>query len=176
MIFNNTIGYAEIISSISLLFVIVGAIFTFFQWKKSIKKQRADYINDLTEKIRTDTDIREIIYIFDYNEIWYNDRFQGSGDFERKVDKTLSYFSYICYLKHEKALSKKEFGFFKYEIERIVMNDQIINYFYNLYHFAQKFNCPITFKYLFDYGKKHNYFNKDFFNPHSKNYPHYLNF
>ena len=176
MIFDQTIGYAEIISFISLIFVIIGAIVTFVQWQKAIKRQRADYINELTEKIRTDIDIREIVYIIDYNVKWYNEKFQDSGDFERKVDKTLSYFSYICYLKHEKAISKKEFIFFKYEIERIVMNTQVINYFYNLYHFAQKFNCPITFKYLFDYGEKHKYFNKDFFSPNSSNYPHYLNF
>ena len=32
----------------------------------------------------------------DYNdEVWYTADFHGSGDFERKVDKTLSYFSYI---------------------------------------------------------------------------------
>jgi len=174
--FNETFDIGDVLTAFSLILAALGAIFGFCQWTKSVKIKRAEYINELTEKIRTDDDIKEIVYILDYNHIWYTPTFHDCGELERKIDKTLSYFSYICYLYQSHLITKNEFQFFKYEIERILMNTQIQNYFYNLYHFADKFNVPITFKYLFEYGKKNKMFDSEFYNSNSKEYSHYLNF
>ena len=125
MTFTNEISISDITSALSVAFVILGGIFGYYQWRKNVLLKRAGYINDLTEKIRTDSDINDVIYMFDYGEEWYSAKFHGSGELELKVDKTLSYFSYICYLKKQKIISDKEFDFFKYEIERILMNQQI---------------------------------------------------
>lgn len=118
--------------------------------------------------------------MFDYGEEWYSMQFHGSGELELKVDKTLSYFSYICYLKRQKIISNKEFDFFKYEVERILMNQQVQDYFYNLFHFSNKFGTPFTFKYLFEYGKKRKMFENNFYdkNAYHKDarYHHNLNF
>ena len=176
MTFDKIIYVSDIISIISLFLAVVGGVFACIQWKESVRNKRADYINDLTEKIRTDEDIREIIYLLEYDEFVYDETFHGSGELERKIDKTLSHFSYICYLKKTKQIRKVEFSFFKYEIERIISNTQIEEYLFNLYHFANKTSTPITFKYLFEYGKKHKLFNKEFFNPTSEKYIHCLNF
>ena len=96
--FINEISVGDIISFLSMLFVIIGGCFGYHQWKKSVKIKRAEYLNELTEKIRTDDDISEMIYILDYDQLWYKGSFHQSDEFERKMDKTLSYFSYICYL------------------------------------------------------------------------------
>ena len=93
--------------------MIVGGCFGYYQWQKSIKIKRGEYLNELTEKIRTDPDISEVVYILDYNQKWYDDSFHESGELERKVDKTLSYFSYICYLFENKLITKNEFAFFQ---------------------------------------------------------------
>ena len=176
MTFNNEYNLGDIISIISIILALIGAIFGFCQWKKSVKIKRAEYIEKLTEKIRTDDDIKEIIYILDYGHPWYTDTFHNSGELERKMDKTLSYFSYICYLYNSRLISNKEFAIFKYEVERILLNSQIKNYFFNLYHFAKKFETPMTFSFLFEYGQKHNKFEEDFYNSKSQNYIKYLNF
>ncbi len=180
MIFTNEISISDITSILSVFLVILGGIFGFHQWRKNILLKRAGYINDLTEKIRTDNDIKDIIYIFDYDKEWYSLQFHKSGELELKVDKTLSYFSYICYLKRQKIISNKEFDFFKYEVERILINQQVQDYFYNLYHFSYKFNTPFTFKYLFEYGKKEGMFDDDFFDKNAyiknKKYHRNLNF
>lgn len=174
--FINEFSVSDIISFLSMVFVIIGGRFGYHQWKKSVKIKRAEYLNELTEKIRTDDDISEMIYILDYDQLWYKDSFHQSGEFERKMDKTLSYFSYICYLFDNDLIEKSEFNFFKYEIDRILMNHSTINYFYNLYHFSQKCSAPITFKFLFEYGEKEKIYDKDFYDSTSKKYPHYLNF
>ena len=180
MTFTNEISISDITSALSVAFVILGGIFGYYQWRKNVLLKRAGYINDLTEKIRTDSDIKDVIYMFDYGEEWYSAKFHGSGELELKVDKTLSYFSYICYLKKRKIISDKEFDFFKYEIERILMNQQIQDYFYNLYHFSNKFDIPFTFKYLFEYGKEKKMFDKSFYNKNAyrenERYHHNLNF
>ena len=163
MCFNFEFGWAEVITTISLLTVIIGGFFTLFQWKKKNNRQKAEYINELTEKIRTDPDIRDIVYVIDDNLPWYSKSFHGSGELERKIDKTLSYFSYICYLRKQHVITKKEFCFFQYEIDRILMNAQVMDYFYNLYHFAGKFSLPITFQYLFQYGEKNKMIDEDFY-------------
>ena len=174
--FVNEISVGDIISFLSLVAVIVGGCFGYYQWQKSIKIKRAEYLNELTEKIRTDPDISEVVYILDYNQKWYDDSFHQSGEFERKVDKTLSYFSYICYLFENKLITKNEFAFFKYEIDRILVNYSTIRYFYNIYHFSNKHGNPMTFKFLFNYGEKAKIFDSDFYNARSDQYPHYLNF
>lgn len=174
--FVNEITVNDILNFLSLVFVIIGGCFGYHQWKKSVKIKRAEYLNELTEKVRTDEDISEMIYILDYNQEWYTDSFHESGEFERKMDKTLSYFSYICYLFDNDLIEKSEFKFFEYEIDRILMNASTIQYFYNLFHFAEKCKAPITFKFLFEYGKNAKIYDQEFYNPDSKKYPHYLNF
>ena len=161
------ISVTDIVSSISLLLAMIGSFFAYFQWRKGVLLKRADYINELIEKIRSDDEIREVIYMIDYGEQWYSREFHLSSELEKKVDKTLSYFSYICYLKKQKIISFTEFAFFEYQIERILNNNQIIDYLYNLYHFSNGFNSAISFKYLFEYGEKKNKFNSDFYDNES---------
>lgn len=167
MTFNNIYNISDIVSIFTFISIIIGGIFTLYQYNQSIKLKRADYINDLTNTIRSDLDISDSLYLIEYGEKWYSQYFHGSGELERKMDKTLSYFSYICYLKKQKIISKNEFYFFKYEIDRILMNNQIIDYLYNLYHFSKKFSDPMTFQYLFEYGEENCFFNKDFYNKES---------
>lgn len=176
MVFDKVIYIGDILNFVSICLVLLGGCFGYIQWRESIKIKRAEYINELTEKIRTDDDIKEIIYILEYDHIWYNSKFHDSGELERKMDKTLSHFSYICYLYETGQIKEKEFGFFKYEIERILSNFQVQSYFFNLYHFAQKIEVPITFKYLFEYGEDHEIFDDSFYDSTSKKYCHYLNF
>ena len=117
-----------------------------------------------------------------------NDLFDGSIDGAVKliiecgynkdnvIDKMLFYYSYICYLKKMKLITKKEFMFLQYEIERTLNNRQIKDYFYNLYHFANAHGVKISFEYLFEYGEQIGIFDFDFYDKSSINYPHYLNF
>ena len=143
MEFTNTFDLGDVISFVSMLLVVLGGFFGFHQWKNSIKIKRAEYLEKLTEKIRTDKDIKEVVYVLDYNSHqWYTPVFHN-GEFENKMDKAQSYFSYICYLYQTRLIARKEFEFFKYDIERILMKNQIQNYLYNLFHFASNFNVPI---------------------------------
>lgn len=63
---------------------------------------------------------------------------------------------------------------------RILKNNQVIDYLYNIYHYSFETHTPITFYYLLDYGKKNGFLDKDFFDPKSykwnSNYHNYIEF
>ena len=166
--------YDEIITGLTFISVIIGGIFALWKWNKSLKLNRAEYVKKLLDEIRTNDNI--VFYLFEYDKKWYNDNFHNSDNLERKVDITLEFYSYICYLYNNKIITKSDFDCFKYDVVRIIQNKQFCNYCYNLYHFSSKLKLPMSFNDLFIYAKKNHYLNDDFWDPKSKKYPHYLNF
>ena len=88
------IKLSDYISIIYILFAVVGGAFAFVQWHNSIKLKKSEYIYKLTEIIRTDKEIREIIQVFQYEVKWYDEKFHTST-FELSVDRTLAFLSYI---------------------------------------------------------------------------------
>ena len=159
----------------SLIVAIIGAVFAYAQWKKSMQIKRAEYLYELLEKIRTDEDIREANYLFQYEDnLWYDEKFHNSGNLERKVDKTLNFFSYICYLAYGDLITDEEFCLFDFDIKSALNDIQTKNYLFNLYHFSNKSGRVIPFYYLYQYGQDNNMFDEDFYNENSKKYPHYI--
>lgn len=166
----KTIQLEDFLSFLTIVVTAAGGIGAFIQWNRTNNINKAAYINELTDKIRSDVDIRDTLYKLEYTEHWYTDNFHDSGEEELKMDKTLSYFSYICYLMHMKIISDKEFAFFNYEIMMILNNEDIKGYFFNLYHFSRSIGTPMTFHYLFEYGKKHRMFPPSFYDEDSNEY------
>jgi hypothetical protein len=146
---------------ISLAFVAIGGVFIYFQWKKSLKIKRAEFINQIIEKLRFDDDLPKTMYEIEYRQNWYSISFHES-EFENDVDKLFSYIDYICYLRNTNNISKKEFQVFKYEIHRICVSVSTQIYLWNLYHFSKGNNADCSFQHLIDYGIKNKLFPKDF--------------
>ena len=63
MIFENTYNISDVLTAVSVFVVIIGGVFSLIQWMKNQQLKRGEYINELTEKIRTDEDIKEIVYL-----------------------------------------------------------------------------------------------------------------
>ena len=66
--------------------------------------------------------------------------------------------------------------FYRYQVERIIKNKEVQEYLYNIYHNAQYYKNEMSFTYLFKYGQKNNFFDKEFYDPLSNKYPAYLSF
>lgn len=172
--YSTEMSISDIIAILSFISIIVGGIFTLNKWNVNLKLKRAEYIKALFDEIRSNPKI--VFYLFEYDSIWYDEKFHGSKELESNIDYTLSYFSYICYLRNNNIITKSEFNYFRYELERILNNQQFKNYIYNLYHFSKRVNQPISFVDLFQYAKDNGYFDKDFWNKNSNKYLHLLNF
>ncbi|MDE6288694.1 MAG: hypothetical protein K2M00_07930, partial [Muribaculaceae bacterium] len=101
-------------SILALVVALGGFIFSIFQWRKSIKIRRAEFINQLIEKLRFDKTLSETIYKLEYScDGWYDSSFHHSP-FELQIDRLFSYLDYICYLKDIHNISEVEFKIFRY--------------------------------------------------------------
>lgn len=167
----NNWSVAETLSLFSIIIAIIGGIFAYKQWKYANKTKRADFINQIINKLRYSDEMIDIWYRIEYNSKWYDENFHNNKEFECKMDKFLSFLSYICYLYELKHITNKEFSILQYEINRTCKSSEIQNYLWNLYHFSafQKYDC--SFQYLIDYGIKNELINKNtFYNPQSDIY------
>lgn len=167
---NNWSIY-DILSLTSIIIAIIGGIFAYKQWVFSNKTKRAEFINQIINKLRFQNEMIDVWYLIEYNSKWYNEDFHNNKQLEHKMDEFLSFLSYICYLYKEKHITNKEFSILQYEINRTCKSSEIQNYLWNLYHFSalQKYDC--SFQYLIDYGVKNKLINKiTFYDSKSNNY------
>ena len=169
---------------ISLVIAIIGGSFALYQWTKSNTYKRGDIVESLIETINDDQDIATIMDICDWNDGFiYNGKFSiskaasrsdlvgmSSEELFKKIDRTLAHFSYICYLKSSKALTKKEMRIFNYKIRRLADNMHIANYLFSLYHWSDSLGVQMSYIYLADYCIKKGYLHKDFKERTSKHY------
>jgi len=96
------------LSIITISVAVLGGVFAYIQWRKSVKLRCSEFINQIIEKLRFDKEMVKAVYLIDYNEDWYSEDFHGGGDNEYLVDRLLSYLSYICYLIRSSNITKAE--------------------------------------------------------------------
>lgn len=174
---------------VAILVALGGLVFVFLEYRRSNTIKRAEFIKDLIDRLRGDVDIRDVIYLFQYDQFIYNAQFHGDEDMERKVDKALSYLAYICYLAERGIITRKEFSFFEIDVSQTLRNTSVIDYLFNLYHFeckvggqkpgARSSEKMYSFRYLLRYGKKRGLINDSFYDPTNAGfglYHHYLNY
>ena len=99
----------EWIALLTLIITLAGFCSGVWQLNKNRKINRAKFIKALIDRMRDDDEIREFIYFIDDEENqkeWYTDKFFydkiEETPYGKQVDKVLTYFSYLCYLKENK--------------------------------------------------------------------------
>lgn len=146
------------------------------QLNESVKIKKADYLHDIIEKLMFDSDIVSFIDLVDYREKkWYDENFHKNHTTEKLADKTLTYLSYVLYLKKEDIICDKEFHFVEYILKRTLTNDQVHSYLYNLYHFDRP---NFLYQNLLDYAKEKGWLKSNFYDKNAgkrREYPVYLN-
>lgn len=157
---EDIVQWAKIIACLATAFgVIIGVV----QWRKSVLIKRAELIDEILEKFRTDANIRKAVYLFDYDQFWYNEKFHDTSRREDCVDIGLEYFSYVCYLRKIGILRRKDFALFRYIVYRASSNLGVQDYFYNLYHFSQAQHADFPFPALLWFASKENILHDDFY-------------
>lgn len=149
------------------LFGILFCIIFLFQKKRSNKLCRAEFIQSLIDKIRTDHEIQEFLYKISANEEWFDKKFYDT-DLPGKVYNTLIFFNYICYLADTKVLPEREYVIFVSMFETMACNRSFQNYMFNLYHSKSTKKEEFPFFYLLDQCAEK--MPGDFLNPESENY------
>lgn len=161
---------SDICDVLSIAFTIIGGFFAYNKWTESNRIKRAEFINQIIEKLNFDKDMVNAIYKIDYDKNWYGYDFHKSK-LERKIDKLLIYLSYVCYISEMKNIKEEEFKILDYKLERTCSSYDVQSYLWNIYHFSKKQGVNCTFQYLIDYGIKKDIINKEtFLNPEENYY------
>ena len=140
---------------------IAGALFAFYKWHVSQKQREVEFLHSMIGVIRRD-DMYDFIRSLDYEDTWYNEKFHN-GPLELKVDKVLMEFSYLCHLRKTHMISGRTFDFFRYDIDAILSDPQMKDYFYNLYRYAVSANTMFPFIHLLKYAFEKKYMDKRVF-------------
>ena len=146
---------------LTFLMVLIGIGAGLIQWRRQIKRESAEFLKALLDELWSPDDAA-FIYGADYAETWYGPKFHGSEK-ERIVDRTLSFFAFVCYLRSKNLLDKVGFVYFGYQIERILENVQVKDYLYNIHHFAVRCGSVSPFIHLVQYGFEHGLIDKAIF-------------
>lgn len=175
---TNTWSVENVISFLFALFAVTGGVFALFQWISANKTKRAELINLINEKLRFDQEMVEAIRMVEYDDLWYTYSFHNSQNgTEARIDKLLSYLSYICYIKQMGVIRKKEFTIFEYSLNRTCSSWAVQKYLWNLYHFSKSQGTKCSYQFLIDYGIKNKLIDKkSFMDPRPGVFPKYLNF
>lgn len=182
-----TVEIGSISEIVTAFVAISGVCVSLCEYSRANKIKRSSYLEPLIDKMKS-KEISEIVYMFQYGNFEYNDSFHKSGELERKVDKALQYFSYLCYLRKKRIISIDEFSFFELEISQALRDKSLIDYLYNLFHFACKIENykseyggfkKNVYSNLLQYAKEKKLIDDTFFDKkayQSGLYPRYLNF
>lgn len=153
----------QVLSILTLAGALIGGLFALYQWQESNKSKRAELIYSIYEKIRFSDSIMATIYMIDYGESWYNDKFHNDNrEMELSIDRLLSILNYICYLKKNRNITDQEFSFLNYTLDRVCSSYDMQAYLWNLYHFSKSNTLKCAFHEVIDYAIKNNLFPEDF--------------
>lgn len=167
---TTTTMITTIATSFSALVAAAALLLTFLKYREKTKADHANRMADLLMRTRRDPDITNFLKKIDLSDNgWYSRSFYENG-FEQTADNALLQFEHILYLKKQNLLTEEEFSHYLYEIDKIVNNQDVQNYFFNLYHYCQR--AKLSFKYdkLLKYGIVNGIINSSIYNMNSQNY------
>ena len=103
----------NVISLISVFLVGVGGVLALLQWRSASKVKRAEFVNQMIEKLRLDQDMVNAMGMVDYGTIRYDESFHnGTDGKEAQIDKLLSYLSIVLALKNLACYTKRRICLF----------------------------------------------------------------
>jgi len=167
---ETTTIISNIATAVSAVVAAVALLLTFLKYREKTKTDHANRMADLLERTRKDPNITNFFNKIDLSDNgWYSKSFYENG-FEQTADNALLQFEHILYLKEKKLLTEEEFSQYQYEIDKIVNDQDVQRYFFNLYHYCKR--VALSFKYdkLLKYGTEKGAINSDFHDKNSKNY------
>lgn len=141
---------------------ICGAMFAFYKWHISQRQKEVETLQSLIATLRK-PEVLRFVRKADYEGRWYDAKFHDS-ELEEVVDGVLTEYSYLCHLRKTRMISQATFDFFRYDIESILSDPQMIDYLYNLYQYTRKVKTMFPFIHLLEYGFKHGYAKREIFN------------
>ena len=151
---SGTPNWVEVATLVS---IIVGGLFAWWQWRRSLAISKVEMLRSLVEKYESE-EVRQFFYecIDSEGSLWWDEHCQRKDaedvKFEREVDGFLSLFDNLCYLYFTGLIDEVEFNSFGYQVQRLLKNEQTSKYLEWLHTWCQKESLVFPFWNLVMYG------------------------
>ena len=106
-----------------------GALWTYKQWRHEQNLKRAESLKNLLDDFEKNT-VRAVICSSD-DDTASNRLFVEAEKDEvvrREIEKSLDFFSYLCYLRECNLITSIEFGFFERQLEKVLADRSVQEY------------------------------------------------
>jgi hypothetical protein len=111
---------------LQLIFTIFGGCYAIYLLRQNNKEKKKQFLLELFNNFYGDKEIREVIYYVDSGPSDKSIKFKGS--LEKQADKTIRYLDHVGQFVKDGLLDKKDIASYRYEIKRILENDEMKNY------------------------------------------------
>lgn len=163
------------VSAIGTVVALLAFGVSFIQWSKAQKVKRIELLFLIMDKFIENDDVLHAMEMIDYEVPWYFLNFHDSSNLEQKsMDKLFTLMNNLAILANSELL-KNEIKPFEYHLLRLLKDEQVQHYLWNLYHFSKRQNIQSVYHALIEYGLKKNYINKKKFDS-KESFEKYLNF
>lgn len=120
-----------------VLAIVIGGIWALFTWRTSVKTQRSNFVDALLCKAR-DPELSDFFYKNIDREDETDFRCYKGGlmfedGYEEIFDRFLFMISYVCYLRRNRLISKRDFRLFEYMVDRTMRSSQVARYIRDFY-------------------------------------------
>ena len=147
-----TPSVADLITAIATAITSLTVYFAYKQWKRAEYDSKAQFLKALVKEFYNGEVVKFTLKL-DYEDWKYDGDFHDSAD-EHLVDNALAFASYVCYLYLKKRINADEFKFFMYDIGRLLEDDGVVDYLYNVYHFSASCKSDFPFHWLYVYAQQ----------------------
>lgn len=120
-----------------VLAIVIGGFWALFTWRTSVKTQRSNFVDALLCKAR-DPELSDFFYKNIDREDETDFRCYKGGlmfedGYEEIFDRFLFMISYVCYLRRNRLISKRDFRLFEYMVDRTMRSSQVARYIRDFY-------------------------------------------
>lgn len=156
---------------LTLILTTLGGIFALYQWNISVRNNKAQYVDELLQRMMDDKKIREFLRIVDYEEEWYLKEFHDVAEnksfrhIPQIADRTLFFVNHLCYLNNRRIIRRSELRVFEYYLITLAQSPQIQSYILDLYHYSLAEKRMFPFGYFLDYAVKNKIIPKEVKDP-----------
>lgn len=119
-------NWVEIATLICLAF---GGLFAWWQWRKAQKSAHIENMRQLLNEFK-DKEVQKFFYKYLKNPAThiYDTPFKFETGVEEPLDRLLTLYSTVCYMRERGVIERREFTFFAYQIHKTLLNSQIARY------------------------------------------------
>lgn len=153
--------YDTLIGNIAWFGAILGVLFGYLRWHAASILKKAELLKQYVTHMFSVPEIISTIYTVECDPERDIELYHKNTREARNFDRTLTFFSYVCYLISRKILNKREIPFFEYHVDCLLNSRSVQKYLLQLHEAAEEKNVTMPFNHLCLYALKHHYFSLD---------------